>query len=85
LDWTLSHPDWGKQIFGVKRSSDDVEHRMSCVQTGVTATIANRHLIDGMEVVVQLPDFSVAEREDLKMRAKSHYDSLAQGRERVSE
>lgn len=85
LDWTLSHHDWGKQIFGVKRSYDYVEHRMSCFQTVVTATIANRHLIDGIEVVVQLPDFSVAEREYLKMTAKSHYDNLEQIRARLSE
>ncbi len=39
LDWTLSHHDWGKQIFGVKRSYDYVEHRMSCFQPVVTATI----------------------------------------------
>lgn len=30
LDGTLAHHDWGKPIFGVKRSDDDVEHRMSC-------------------------------------------------------
>jgi hypothetical protein len=44
LDWTLSHHDWGEQIFGVKRSYDYVEHRMSCFQTVITATIANRSL-----------------------------------------
>jgi hypothetical protein len=85
LDWTLSHHDSGKQIFGVKRSYDYVEHRMSCFQTVVTATITNRHLIDGIEAVVQLPDFSVAEREYLKMTAKSPYDSLEQVHERLSE
>ncbi|EKQ69279.1 hypothetical protein OsccyDRAFT_1904 [Leptolyngbyaceae cyanobacterium JSC-12] len=85
LDWTLSHHDWGKQIFGVKRSYDYVEHRMSCFQTVVTATIANRHLIDGIDVVVQFPDFSVAEREYLKVTAKSHYDDLDQVRERLIE
>ncbi len=85
LDWTLSHDDWGKQIFGVKRSYDYVEHRMSCFQTVVTATITNRDLMDGIEVVVQLPDYSVAEREYLKMTAKSHYDSLEKVRERLSE
>lgn len=85
LDWTLSHHDWGKQIFGVKRSYDYVEHRMSCFQTVVTATIANRHLIDGIDVVVQFPDFSVAEREYLKVTAKSHYDDLEQVRARLIE
>lgn len=85
LDWTLAHHDWGKQIFGVKRSYDYVQHRMSCFQTMVTATIANRSLIDGIEVVVQLPDFSGAEREYLKMTAKPNYESLEQVREQLSE
>jgi hypothetical protein len=85
LDWTLSHHDWGEQIFGVKRSYDYVEHRMSCFQTVVTATIANRQLIDGIEAVVQIPDFSVAEREYLKMTARTHYETLEQVRERLSE
>lgn len=86
LDWTLSHHDWGKEIFGVKRSYDYVEHRMSCFQTVVTATIANQELIDGIDVVVvQFPDFSVAEREYLKVTAKSHDDDLEQVRERLIE
>jgi hypothetical protein len=85
LDWTLSHHDWGKQIFGVKRSYDYGEHRMSCFQTVMTATIANRSLIDGIDVVVQIPDFSGAERESLKMTAKSQYEDLEQVRERLSE
>jgi hypothetical protein len=85
LDWTLSHHEWGKQIFGVKRSYDYVEHRMSCFQTVITATIANRQLIDGIDVVVQIPDFSVAEREYLKMTAKAQYETLEQVRERLNE
>jgi hypothetical protein len=85
LDWTLSHHEWGEQILGVKCSYDYVAHRMSCFQTGVTATIANRELIDGIDVVVPLPDVSVAEREYLKVTAKSPYEDLEQVRERLSE
>lgn len=51
----------------------------------VTAPIANRSLIDGIEGVVHLPDFLVAEREYLKMTAKPNDESLEQVRERLSE
>ncbi len=85
LDWTLTHHERGKQIFGVKRSYDYVQHRMSCFQTVVTATIANRSIIDGIEVVVQLPDFEQAERDYLKMTAKQSYIEMEQVRERLLE
>ncbi|WP_250124449.1 hypothetical protein [Chroococcidiopsis sp. CCMEE 29] len=56
LDWTLSHHERGPKIFGVKRAYDYVEKRMSRYQTVVTAVVANRELVNGLEVVVQQPD-----------------------------
>ena len=85
LDWTQTHHERGKHIFGVKRAYDYVNHCMSCFQTVVTATIANRRLIDGIDVVVQLPDFSVAERAYLQMTAKTSYPEMKQVRERLLE
>ena len=52
IDWTLSHHDRGPEIFGVKPAYDYVDKRMSRYQTVVTAAIANREMIDGLEVVV---------------------------------
>jgi hypothetical protein len=62
LDWTLSHHEYGLEIYGVKRSYDDVNRCMSNHQTVVTATIANPERIDGIATEVQLPDFSKEEK-----------------------
>lgn len=85
LDWTIAHHERGEKIFGVKRAYDYVEHRMSCFQTVVTAVVSNRQLIDGIDVVVQMPDFSAAERGYLKMTAKPSYTNMEQVRQRLLE
>jgi hypothetical protein len=53
LDWTYAHHDRGPNIWGVKQAWNHVEKRLTQYQTVVTAVIANRALIDGVEVVVQ--------------------------------
>jgi hypothetical protein len=45
----------------VKKAWDHVEKRLTQYQTVVTAVIANRALIDGVEVVVQQPDVRAEE------------------------
>ena len=55
IDWTFAHHERGNKIFGVKRAYDYAEKKMSRYQTLVTAVIANREYIDGLEVVVQTP------------------------------
>jgi hypothetical protein len=55
LDWTYAHHERGPHIWGVKKRWDHVEGRMAPYQTVVTAVIANRTLIEGLEVVVQPP------------------------------
>ncbi len=55
LDWTFAHHDRGPKIFGAKKSYDYVEKRTSLFQTVVTAVIAHRERLDGLEVVVQEP------------------------------
>lgn len=83
LDWTFAHHERGEQIFGVKRAYDYVEKRMSCYQTVVTAVIANRELIDGLEVKVQEPDYEEAERAYLEVTARTSYEQIEQARQRV--
>ena len=61
LDWTYAHHERGPKIWGVKKAWDHVEHRMVPYQTVVTAVIANRARLDGIEVVVQQPDRSEEE------------------------
>ena len=78
LDWTLSHHEQGDQIFGVKRAYDYVEHRMSCYQTVVTAVIANRERFDGLEVVVQSPNYQEEEKAYLQMTAQETYTEMEQ-------
>lgn len=85
LDWTLVHHERGKEIFGVKRSYDYVEHRMSNYQTVVTAVISNREYIDGLDVVVQTPNWQEAEKAYLQMSAQQSYTEMAQVMERLSE
>jgi len=47
----LAHHEWGPKIYGVTKSYDYVERRMARFQTVVTAVVANRTLVDGLEVV----------------------------------
>ncbi len=58
---TYAHHDRGPKIWGVKKAWDHVEKRLAPYQTVVTAVIANRALIDGVEVVVQQPDVRAEE------------------------
>ena len=85
IDWTLSHHDRGTEIFGVKRAYDYVDKRMSGYQTVVTAAIANREMIDGLEVVVQTPDYQKEELAYLKMTSRDNYESMEQVLQRLEE
>ncbi len=50
LGWTLAHQERGPKIYGTTRSYDYVERRMTRFPTVVTAIVANRELLDGIEV-----------------------------------
>src|SRR5687768_5111871 len=52
VDWTYVHHERGPHIWGVKRRWDHVAQRQSLYQTVLTAVVANRELIDGVDVVV---------------------------------
>jgi hypothetical protein len=66
VDGTYAHYDRGPHIWGVKRRWDHVEKRQSMYQTVLTAVVANRDLIDGIDVVVQPPTFAEEEVADVK-------------------
>ncbi len=69
----------------MKKAYDYVEKRMSRYQTVVTAAIANRDLIDGLEVRVQTPDYSEQEKAYLKMTAQNNYEQMEQVWQRLME
>src|SRR5215510_16103030 len=56
LDWTYTHHERGLKIWGVKKAWDHVEQRLVPYQTVVSAVIANRTRLDGIEVRVQQPN-----------------------------
>jgi hypothetical protein len=62
VDWTSVHHERGLQIGGVKKAWEHVEHRLAPYQTVVTAVIAHRVRLDGIEVRGQQPDHSDEER-----------------------
>jgi hypothetical protein len=55
LDWPYAHHDRGPTIWGVQAAWDHVAKRPARYQPVMTAVIANRERIEGVEVVVQQP------------------------------
>lgn len=55
LAWTYAHHERGLKMWGVKQAWDHVGHRLGPYQTVVTAVIAHRPRLDGIEVLVQQP------------------------------
>ena len=85
IDWTLSHHDRGPKIFGVKRAFDYVDNRMSRYQTVVTAVVANRERLDGLELIVQEPNYQLEELTYLQAKAQENYTSWEQVEQRLLE
>ena len=85
LDWTYAHHERGLQIWGVKKAWDHVDHRMVPYQTVVTAVIANRGRLDGIEVQVQQPDHSEEERAYLRETGRASYAQRDEARGRLLE
>ena len=83
LDWTFSHHGRGPEIYGNSKGYDYVEGRTSRFQTIVTAVISNDKLIDGLDVVVQVPNVTEGEQEYLKMTAKDSYQEMEEAQERL--
>jgi hypothetical protein len=69
----------------VTKSYDYVERRIARFQTVVTAVIANRQVMDGIDVVVQRPSRREAEEDYLRATGQERYEQLGQARERLLE
>jgi len=85
LDWTLVHHERGPQIYGTTKSYDYVERRMARFQPVVTAVLANRQLIDGIELQIQEPSFGKEEETYLKATVQASYEQREQARTRLLE
>jgi hypothetical protein len=85
LDWTYAHHERGLHIWGVKPAWDHVEHRLVPYQTVVTAVIANRARLDGIEVVVQQPARAEEEMAYVQETVRESYAQMDDARGRVLE
>jgi len=85
LDWTYAHHERGLKIWGVKKAWDHVEHRLAPYQTVVTAVIANRARLDGVEVLVQQPTRQEEELAYVHETVRASYPQLEEARGRVLE
>ncbi len=85
LDWTFSHHDKGPKIYGTKKLYDYANNKTSLMQTVVTAVIANRDIIDGIDVVVQEPSFIDEEKIYLNATVKKGYNNIKDARTRLLE
>jgi hypothetical protein len=85
LDWTLVHHERGPHIYGVTKSYDYVERRMAQFQTTVTAVIANRQVIDGIDAQIQVPNRCKEEETYLKATVQVSYEQMEQARTRLLE
>jgi hypothetical protein len=85
LDWTYAHHERGRKIWGVKKAWDHVAQRLVPYQTVVTAVIANRVRLDGIEVLVQQPNQQEEELAYLQATGRESYPQMEEARERVLE
>jgi hypothetical protein len=85
LDWTYAHHERGRKIGGVQKAWDHVEHRLVPYQTVVTAVIANRARLDGIEVLVQQPNQQEEELAYFHETVRENYTEMEAARGRVLE
>jgi hypothetical protein len=72
LDWPVVHHERGPQIHAVSRTDDSVAHRTTLLQTVVTAVVAPRERLDGLDVMGQAPLDLHAEEASLRATAKTN-------------
>jgi hypothetical protein len=84
-DWTLVHHERGPQIYGTTKSYDYGERWRARFQPVVTAVIAKRQLIDGIDRQIQEP--SVCQEEEAYWHATvpATYEQMEQARARIVE
>jgi hypothetical protein len=83
--WTRAHHERGPPILGVDQASDDVQTRTARFPTVVTAVIANRHVIDGLEVVVQEPNALKEEMASVEATSQASAEQMEAARPRALE
>ena len=69
----------------MKKAWDHVEHRLAPYQTVVTAVMANRARLDGIEVLVQQPDRHAEEMAYLQETGQDSYAQMEAARGRLLE
>ena len=85
LDWTLVHHERGPHIYGTTKSYNYMARRRGRFQTVVTAVIANRQLIDGIDVQIQEPNVCKEEDTCMKATVQASYAQMDQARTRLLE
>ena len=85
LDWTYAHHDRGPHIWGVNSAWDYTQRRYSRYQTVMTAVVANRELIDGIEVQLQGPNVHDKELAYLRATVQASYEQMEAARTRLLE
>jgi hypothetical protein len=85
LDWTYAHHERGPHMYGVKPGYDYVQCGMRRYQTVLTAVVSNRQQFDGVETVVQTPNFQKEEEAYLNATERVYYESLEGARQRLIE
>lgn len=81
----MVHHERGPQIYGTTKSYDYVARRLARFQTVVPAVIANRQLIEGIDVQIQEPSLCAEEETYVKATVQARYEQMDKARERVLE
>jgi hypothetical protein len=82
LDWTYTHHE-GKEIFGIKESYDHVIKKYCPYQTFITGVISNSRAIDGLDLLIQNPDWSKEELGYLNSTVKENYEKVEDAQKRL--
>jgi hypothetical protein len=85
LDWPYAHHERGLHIGGVQKAWDPVDTRSAPYQTVLTAVLANRDRLDGMEAMGQQPHRQEEALAYLNATGHAGYDPRERARERLVE
>ena len=84
-DWTYVHHERGLKMWGVKKAWDHVEKRLVPYQTMVTAVLANRARLDGIEVRVPPPNRYEEEMTYVQETVRERYTQMEEAQRRLLE
>ena len=85
LDGTYAHHERSHKMWGVQKAWDHVQHRLVPYQTVVTAVIANRARLDGIEGLVQQPKQQEEELAYVQETVRERYPQREAARGRMLE